>query len=70
MIQKALLVALVLIAAQAIHLNQAHKAGPLLKAGKNVTLQADNGDFLRDCVNCGGSEFFPASIQSYINNDL
>jgi hypothetical protein len=37
MIQKALLVALVLIAAQAIHLNQAHEADPVLKAGK-ITL--------------------------------
>jgi hypothetical protein len=60
MIQKVLLVALVLIAAQAIHLNQAHEAA-VLKAGK-VTIQADNGNYLRVCHNCGGLKDDQASI--------
>jgi hypothetical protein len=59
MIQKVILAALVLIAAQAIHLNQAHEAD--LEPG-TVTIKADNGDNLRVCHSCGGAKTDSASI--------
>jgi hypothetical protein len=64
MIQKVLLVTLILIAAQAIHLNQNHEAA--LKPGK-ATLKTDFGFYLRVCSKCG--VFQPDAVSVEKKND-